>query len=320
MDRLPGDMIRLLADRYIDSLHRHVLRCVCKRFSSIIPLAIPFLNYMNGPLCSEPYELAIDAGSVSMLQWISTYGIGKLPRPCALLPYLAARSGSLAIVEWLIAAPLRCDPKWVIDGAISGAYLPILDYADEKRLPVQTSAWFDAYCRFSNDANVCVLLEWLHRHGCPPDGKTCRMAARYGRVDVLEWLSSKGEPMLPILYCTAVERNQIDVLRWLLDRHVAWHVDTFTIAASESSIETIEWLHRNECPWNVTTCLVAAENNRWDIVRWLHRYECPWDESICRVAIQRGDRDALRWLRTNGCPWNEDLRQQAAFHLDYQDE
>ena len=125
---------------------------------------------------------ALSKGHLPFAQWVLE---DVEPMPDDTYMFFAARSGSLALVEWVDEMGWSVDQNTMLSAAGSGSI---------------------------------ELLQWLVDRGIAPTSEAMIMAAREGHIHVLEWLMAKGCECTSDLLTVAVQNSKVNVVAWLFAR------------------------------------------------------------------------------------------------------
>ncbi|PNH03687.1 hypothetical protein TSOC_010218 [Tetrabaena socialis] len=205
------------------------------------------------------------------------------------LPYLTARSGSIANLEVLRAGSdsiTRCLMSLEVFEAAAGA----------GRLDV---------CR------------WLPQQGCPNFPWQHIMqaaAARGGHQAVWEWLEADGYPWCENTICAAARGGHVRPTNSLLglSRMASWG-GLLAAAAEGCDLAALQGLHHRAAMWlphnssyrdNVLASAAGSPKPDWrSKVEWLEGQGYPRTAAVCQDAVmQPGALARLEWLRQRGYP------------------
>jgi hypothetical protein len=145
-----------------------------------------------------------------------------------------------------------------------------------------------------------IMIQWLHRNGCPWDEGACYWAARNGHLEVLKYLHDNGCPWDARACERAARNGQLEVLKYLHDNGCPWDSLVCERAAENGHLEVLEYLHDNGCRWDGWAYLRAAENGHIEVLKYLHDNGCPWDVYACAGAAENGQLEVLEYLLANG--------------------
>jgi hypothetical protein len=134
------------------------------------------------------------------------------------MSFAAAKSGSLAALQWLQANGCPWD-------RFGG-----MDWDTGQITPGNSTTVAAA------GAGHLELLQWARANGCPWAGRRavfieqseCHAAARGGHLAVLQWLRANG---------------------------CSWGENTCYVAAHEGHLEVLQWAVAYGCPWDRASCL-----------------------------------------------------------------
>ncbi|GBF93561.1 hypothetical protein Rsub_06281 [Raphidocelis subcapitata] len=149
----------------------------------------------------------------------------------------AARSGHLAVLQWLRAQqpPCHWDSVTCTDAAGDG-HLAVLQWLRAQQPPCP---WSDLTCREAAQGGHLAVLQWARAQQppCPWNKETCGAAAQGGHLAVLQWLRAQQPPC-------------------------PWDEWTCRAAAQGGHLAVLQWARTQQppCPWDAKRCFdVAAD-------------------------------------------------------------
>lgn len=274
--------------------------------------------------------LIAKAGNVQVLKW--AYEVQGFPLDQD-ITHVAARSGNLAILQYLVSKGFTADNEVSIIASRNGDLEMIKWYREQ----VCCTYW-DEYATDQAASNghleVLKYLDKCELHSNWNDYSMIWGAAGGGHLEVVKWLRARGCPWTSIATYGAAEQGHLEVLEWALENGCPCSDCAVPGAARNGHLSVLKLLCKNGCQCDDSTCVEAVRNGNWHVVKWLHEmgylsnrhagleasidistwlheHGFAWDERCCRAAAGNGDLDTLKWLRENGCPWDKDTTRNA---------
>jgi hypothetical protein len=258
--------------------HLHVLRWAMANGCEWDPLATTFAA-IGGHLDVADWCLAQGCEFITDTHWeTATYpDVCSHPSLLALMidsdtpPGLAARSGRIDVLEWMLAHGSPIDASVYTHAAETGHF---------------------------------HVIDWALAHGEPWDAFVCAWLAEHGLLDALKYVRAKGCPWDEHTCAGAASRGHLEVLEWAQTNGCPWDERTCDRAAEGGHLEVLRWARANGCPWeSETMCLAAASHASAEMMQWLVEQGCAWDDRIpLRIVSYQGKVDLLAWIVERGYP------------------
>jgi hypothetical protein len=239
------------------------------------------LRELGMPFSHIVVSAAARSGRLTILQYLLAEQ--QCPKPCE-LTYFAARSGNVAMLNWLWAG------SWYEPG-------------DDKLA-----------CAGAARAGNLALLQLLHTGGCDWDSEdTARDAASSGSLETVKWLrQQQGIEINAGVMAAAARMGQIAMCEHLRSIGCEWGTSACEDAAIYGEINMLRWLRQNGCPWTVrTVCMHAAYNGCTEILDYVVEQGEVLDAELLTEALNcagsHNNLPAAQWLRQRGAQWPADL-------------
>ena len=120
---------------------------------------------------------------------------------------------------------------------------------------------------FHDNREPMIMLEWLHKNGCPFDETLCASAAY--DLHYLQWAREIGAP---------------------------WDVETLITAAIYHATDVLKWARESDCPWNEKLIEKAVDSYAWHSVRWLLDNNYPWITPEIKKELLDYEKDPDGWV------------------------
>ncbi len=263
---LPIDVLNIITNKLAEQNATIPLRFVCKRIANLA--AVKGERFSNSQMRNAA-EMAIGGGFISLVRWYHDHLHYPLKKESS---YIAARSGNVALLQWLCekGCPWHAG---ACPGAAYGGHLEVLQWAHANGFPLQGSSLAGA-----SGGNL-ALLQWVRANGCPWDEETCSYAAEGGHLAVLQWARANGCP---------------------------WDEKTCANAAKGGHLAVLQWARTNGCPWDEGTCSAAAFGGHLAVLQWAYANGCRLYEGngTYRSIYNSAQRHphVIQWLREIRCP------------------
>jgi hypothetical protein len=270
---------------------------------------------------------AVDfVGSVARLEWALSNGLPSDDKWRRGLINLAARHGSLEVVQYMKGRGFPWGAELCEEAAKRGLH----DFAVLKWLREEECPW-DA--RTSNQLAYeghFEMLRWPRapEHGCIPvpwDEDTCVHACGYAmdedgeevremRKRMMIWMRATGCPWNAALVNRLAEAGELELFQWALAEGSPTDEDTAMKAAEsaderggEVAIRMLQVLVDNGHELNELPPRAAAGGGHIDVLDFLWEHRCPFSFMAALEALDADDEGAaLQWLQNNGVPMNND--------------
>ena len=307
---------------------------LCRRAFPIYKRNISELSTIQAVLLAPPpvqLVLAVQSGSLGLLRYMSTKGLGlrmEFEALCA-----AGRFGRMDCLQYLIQ---RSHHRYnvckvaVLENNVSFLSSVIAAGA----IPTKE----DANAAASKGHHDCLLH--LVRNGCSVDAQTAALAATYGHTECLQLLFESGKPIWPadgsdfftfvrnseptasdlpcfeyvcsIGYeCTAeifinfVMGDRIDCVVWLVHNVPNLAFDACSIAAKFGSVDCLMALRSAGCECTDDICTVAASAGKANVLVYLYAESIIAGTEAITAAAENNRFSCLELLYENDCPWDE---------------
>lgn len=191
---------------------------------------------------------------------------------------LAAKRGDIEIVKWWrVKVPTRV-PANIVSAAAHSGSLELLEWLMAEGYKITEGADLPAARR-----RDFALLEFLVNHNYTWHKRVTEYGALSGDVNVVIWLLDHGAP-LPSTCGAACKTGNREMVELFRARGVRFSVDSFTLAVKKSSVDFLEWLLTVRCPFNRNVIKLAIteaiKENRLDVLQWLHARNYQFDDNI----------------------------------------
>eukprot|EP00953_Heterococcus_sp_UTEX-ZZ885_P007407 4491-Heterococcus_DN1.PRE.2 len=227
------------------------------------------------PLNDNVVEAVALSGRCDVLQHLVREWLCQTP---SIANALAARSGSISMLQWLKAHSWWPFDELTCGRAAFGGQLAALEY-----LRAEGCAWNKELIAYYAAAGGSIeIVEWLRQQqGVLIDSGTLKMATHAGHTAMCAHLRSIG---------------------------CEWDDDTCTKAAEGGHLETLRWLRETGCPWDTwQICKHAANNGSIDILDYVTEQGEVLDAELLTKALNNacasGQLQAAQWLRQRGAEW-----------------
>lgn len=295
---------------------------------------------IHGVPCSwRAYTTAAEYDDIDLLYLLSAYAIPLSPPDGVTIndrerpEYAAAKSGSIAVLEWLRSLPcyfIRPHPPTI--AAAAAGHMEVLRWlAKNKLLHTRDPLPCILAARYDNRE----ILRWMHfDKGCPWHEAIASEAARSGHSSLFFWLYSQGCPykLQDVMSC-ATNSAHTDIIEWCVSKGARWDPLSLNRAAESGHLETLRWCRARGALWDENICKSAVCGNQIAVLRWLVSEEggarnlldpgcvasasrrgqikvvkilvragCPMNSEAIQVASQNGDLNIVRLLSEEGCP------------------
>ncbi len=184
-------------------------------------------------------------GRLRMLKWIHSR-IPEIIKRTQPVVMIAAESGHLLTMRWLISIGCYVNPDVTLMCATKSGQLPI--------------------------------LKWFHKNNFDISYNIMLAALLYKRVDIVNWYW-KNTPVFPIdrrILLSAARHGYIKIVSELIDIY-DYEVDddVFAAALSSGNIELLNYLHDIACPYNPEDAHYSIDSI--EVIKWLfdNEYEIP---------------------------------------------
>jgi hypothetical protein len=218
---------------------------------------------------------AARSGSIAMLQWLKAKGCAFYHHTCA----GAAWGGHLAALQHLRSE--RCD--WKIANiacyAAASGTIEVIDWLRQQQ-GVDINAATLVWAAGAGHTAMCAHLRSLD---CGWDSTACASAAVYGHVYTLQWLRSNGCPWDVHKVCTNAARDGATaILDYVVEQGEVLDAELLThalnAAGSNSQLQAAQWLRQRGALWPA-------------VLRYGERAD----------SVKQWSGESLAWARAEGC-------------------
>lgn len=313
VDRLEWPRVQLAQHTYYQAVRAEYMRMVRRRRRHGICEQTQRQSSQKGERAADGYARSlIRANHVDMLRWACAHlsdSTFRLPRDAC---NVAAKSGHVAILEWLLDeqegfyASRRTYGK-----ALQSGNVDLAQWLWDRRCPFVKYPYESAAKSGSTE-----MIEWVHaKHPTSVSGALVfDGAARCGHVQMLEWAHERGFTQQRDACMRAASRGHTNVLEWFEAKgYPSGNMAACAAAAKGGHLVTLQWLHEKGHPWNEETCLQAAGGGHLEVLEWARSRGCPWDGNTCAAAARNGHIEIVRWAREHGCSCDSWTLERAAF-------
>lgn len=325
--------------RFADALQHAVRRGDLSVAKWLVEVYLP-----NGRI-RQAVGTAAAYGQLEILQWLRKCHDSRVVWGHKELA-LAARSGHVATVKWLIERSgsfLAEDRTALLQSAMEHGNVDMIELlcsVQEKDLDrnglVNADRRFS--CLDSSSAHKCMasavgsghhaFAEWLYvRIGARSvEMSAIADAARNGQLDMIKWalanLSLEGDERYPSAMDSAATWGHLNVVKYL---HENWSrqcsTDAMNYAAYGGHFEVVRWLHEHRREGCTTLAMdLAALAGHIEIVKWLHDHRSEGcTPRAMDAAAANGHLELVQWLhenRTEGCTTGAMDGAAASNHLE----
>jgi hypothetical protein len=234
-------------------------------------------------------------GRQDVLQWALLQGA----RSGFDLVELAAASGQLAILKWLVN-----ETAVVLDEHLNGAHFVVYQVALR--------------------AGHLQVAEWLLPHvaGRERAGDALACIGSGGHLHVVRWLHRRQRiqkwELQEIAHCASVWHN-LEMLRWLRRKFKSLFSE-FLMERGENclreavrlnDLEQICWLYECGVAITLSVVVVMALHDREDFLTWAREVGAPWDHELVMLMAGCHSLACLEYLREQGVPWPSNFFERA---------
>lgn len=253
---------------------------------------------------------AARSGNLALVQWLHEVAITGCSKHAM---DNAASNGDLEIVQWLHANRSEGCSTAAMDGAALHGHLRVLRWLHATR---PEGCTVDAMDNAASAGHVAVL-QWLHANR-PEGGSTAALdrAASNGHLSVVQWLlATRDDGYTHVAMQGAITNGHLHVVEWLHAHCVAfaspetlfWRRLCATyagdLAAAGGHLRVVQWLHVNGFACFSADAMVgAARGNHLHVLQWLHANRS--DGSSPDAMDEAGSLAVVQWLhahRSEGC-------------------
>jgi hypothetical protein len=206
----------------------------------------------------------------------------------------AARSGSIAKLDWLYAEQREYLPAEIRMAAIGEGHVGVLKWYKQKGGKLNKMCVTGA--AIAGRVNV---LEFLHAEGFAWHSAITAAAARGGSVDTLRWLLQQGCPVKLETICNnAASSGNVKLMRFTQQLGGVLTAKAMRTAAHSGNLPLCEYLLAEGCPWEADTCNFAAYTGKLYVVRWLRDNGCPCDvDKLLLFAAAGGRINIMQYMQ-----------------------
>jgi len=161
-----------------------------------------------------------------------------------------------------------------------------------------------AYARMRSHQSEC--LRYVLANGYTPNAGSCRLACKYGALDMLRVLHEYGVTIDQKCTNTAAKAGHLDVLKFLHEVNCAWDEDTTTEAAQAGQLDCLRYAIEHDCPTSKDILLHAARRNQVQVLRFLieeQNFHMPENYTLFEAAFERFHFESVVYLIDVGCPF-----------------
>lgn len=255
-----------------------VMRCVCKDFSSLPPVAA------DG---KPPSYKKILSDRIVFWEWL----IGQ-STPKSLCVH-AARLGNFELLRWAhrkVEGSIK--NKWVAAYAAKHGNLDAVIWASQQGCPITDFTL--TYAAYGGHIHV---MQWLIDQGCKPDALVSDKTAVGGHLDALKWLVIEKKCRCSSWVAThAIIYSHLHVLYWAVDHGCPLSTVTFAFAAKHGDIHVLNYLKSKGCPMDFDFFCYAAREGHLHVIDWAleQGYSVPSNcYAVCDFAAKRQDKTML---------------------------
>ncbi len=222
---------------------------------------------------------------------------------CVMYPvasYYFAKRGNLSMLKWLHSCRIECSLS--LEGAVTGNRIEILDWYDEIKYSIPSSA----LAKLATKADNVIVLDWLYQRCKKPNhsgfsdsmGLTVE-AASHGKCRAMTWLVDHGFPIIETYTIAGAAQNgHINVLQWFLNNGYPIQLDV-AVAAKAGQLDVVKWLCQRDLVPAQLLCEKAIAGDKVEVVKWLlsNYQDHPFDRfSIRHLARLRGSEEMKKCL------------------------
>jgi hypothetical protein len=179
------------------------------------------LQYLRSRGCrfdKECVDAADEQGDLAMVRWLLQRGC---PWSKSEVAHIAAQSGSIALMDWLLNEH-HVDVTYIVVSAAEAGQLAMCQYLIE-----QGCLWCEHASWYAAQAGHCEVLRWLREAGCPyPPDEVLLAAAASGNVATLAYLQQAGELSHAVQLTAALAHagsyDRREAAVWLREQGAEW--------------------------------------------------------------------------------------------------
>ena len=227
----------------------------------------------------DPYMTQQAARHLDCIKWLLSSDVPGGPCPCTevVMSRIAQHHG-LPALQWFRANQELPAELWhggLLATAAAMGDQPMLEWLRALAPPLP---WSEQVTAAATKTDLRVL-QWLRAQDppCPLGRRTCRAAARHGRLDILVWLRGQDPPCPWDEQCTAIAAGLANpqVLQWLHSAGCPLGSGCLRNAARSGNLQALSWLCDQGCQLTGDLYLEAARRGHIHILRFLHRLQVP---------------------------------------------
>ncbi len=216
------------------------------------------------------------------------------------LPYYAASSGNLSLLQWTIQETnFKLDHRLFAKATIGG------NLEMMKWLRLQNCPWDEHVCSLAAKHGHLEILKWARENGCEWNEWTYHDAIIGGNDHIFYWLCEQDCPFDAagnLAGLAAAKLNRLDLLKHIKIVLPFVQFDNMVCqrAATLESLTMLEWLEQNGAFLGTSITNSAAEYGRLATLEWLCSKGHLYSKQTWSNASAGGHLFLLEWALKNG--------------------
>ncbi|EFA81847.1 hypothetical protein PPL_05079 [Heterostelium album PN500] len=263
-----------------------------------------YLWDFNYALAQAPFS-----GDLSVLKFFSDPKYARFYQPRTNYGEVfnsAARSGNIAMIEWLVENRSQgLEKSNMLLAAISGKQLETIEYLlrNHHSLFDKKSPEYLRVVTHEHNSSI-ETFKLFYDQGFACSDTVFRNATISGNLPLLKWLHSNTTYKCTDSMYLASDYNYFDILKWLNENRSGegCSYNEMDVAATNGNLEIVRFLHQNRsegCSYNAFDG--AAENGHLHVVQWLYANRTNEGFSVGTIdqVAMKGHHQVVEWLELN---------------------